>query len=218
VVNRFNEFMAGYKPTQLDEVRKVQTVGTDFSELLRKYEWVLVRNDSLPCGSQISEVLTPDEINSFLQGTKQYEDHRNYSWRNGLIMSILIQNSYNNGYNHFLLNTEALYKTNNFGFGIIGRKENPLFMSIEGEIWSKLGFGAKNCLFILNGGAGAQCGEKARFSEFRIEDFADLGCGWNAEDCTFKTPVWANIEQMRKNIPKSNTLIYFENGKEVIIK
>ena len=205
----FDDFLAGYNPGELEATRTVQVVGTDFSELLRMYEKVLdgeghasydyvgfVRNNR-----EVTEVLTPAEINSFFQATNRYEDHQLYSKKTGSMVSGLIQNSYNRGYNNFFLNTKNLPRISNLGAHIIGTKDDPIHISVEGNLCNKVGFAAYYSHFLLNGAVG-------------------IFGGWEAKHCTFKTPIWETIQQLRGRVLTgyNNTLIYIDQGKEVVIK
>jgi len=211
----FDDFISGYKLTQLDEVRRVQTVGTDFSELLRKYEEKL--NDPSLHHEDLTEVLTPSEINSFLQTTQQFGDHKYYFWKTGKILSTLLQSSYNQGYNHFNLETNNLSKISGIGH-LIGKEENHLVLSVQGDV-GNVGRRIQYSIFTINGVVEGGFGAHALNSTFIFNgpNRGDLGFG--AEDCTFKTPIWDNIQKMKEiiQINRGNTLIYIDNGKEVKI-
>ena len=221
-MSRFADSLAGYNIEELDEIRKVKAIGNDLSELLNKYELIL-ENDYLLVTTQFNYliqcfVLTPAEINSFLQSTKMYEDHGNYSRKTGRIISLLIQNSYNKGYNDFYLNTKALSNISNLGACVIGTEDNPLSVAVQGDIESNLGHGAQYSNFNLSGTVGDLCGSKARYSSFSLDRSVGERCGKGAIYCTFKTSVWENVEKIRGNLSGfSNTLIYINNGKEVRI-
>ena len=229
----FNDFLAGYKADELEEVRKVQTVGTDFSELMRKYERLLdeptpyldemintsYRDEMILIFShfhKITTILTPAEINSFLQTTQQYADHRYYH-RTGLVISSLINNSYSSGYNGFSINTtEDLPRINFVMNNIIGKETNPLLISVQGNIGYYVGYRTQYSAFTFNGSVG-ECGDEAQNSTFLFNGEAGLCSGRGAKNCTFKTPIWRNIEKLKKSLPEDNTLIYIDQGKEVKI-
>ena len=108
-MNQFADFLKVYKADELDLVRAVSVADATYSELMRKYEDHL-KNIERPSDLHfisdnkiITEILTPAGINSFLQATQQYEVNRKYSWETGIIISCLLQNSYNYGYNDFYL-------------------------------------------------------------------------------------------------------------------
>ena len=218
-MSRFNEFLAGYEPGQLEETRKVQTVGSGLSELMRKYELELDRFELFleVYNSNITEVLTPSEINSFLQTTQQFGGHQNYSWCTGRILSILLQNSYNKGYNHFNLETINLPRISGIGY-LIGKEENHLVLSVQGDV-GNVGRRIQYSIFTINGVVEGGFGAHALNSTFIFNgpNRGDLGFG--AEDCTFKTPIWDNIQKMKEiiQINRGNTLIYIDHGEEVRI-
>jgi len=216
----FNEFLAGYKADELEEVRKVQTVGTDFSELLRKYELELDRFELFleVYNSNITEVLTPSEINSFLQTTQQFGGHQNYSWCTGRILSVLLQNSYNKGYNHFNLETRNLPRISGIGY-LIGKEENHLILSVQGNVGIDVGRKTQYSTFTINGEIWSGCGLKAKHSTFTYNGAVGDLCGLEAKNCTFKTSIWENVAEMKKSINpyNRNTLIYIDHGEEVRI-
>jgi len=218
----FNDFIGGYKLGELEEVKKAQTVGTDFSELMRKYETVLDTHipdeaNFVLHSPNITEVLTSDEINSFLQVTQKYEDHIDYFWKTGLMFSSLIQNSYNNGYNGFRLNTTLLPGIDFMGSYIVGEEKNPIDVTILGNGALGVGYEANYSMFTINGDAGNGCGLYARFSSFTFNGRVNFISRLEMSHCTFKTTILDNVELLKKNIPqnKGNTLIYIDQGKEV---
>jgi len=241
-------FLAGYDAGELEATRKVQTVGTDFSELMRKYERFLDKDSFsedegkqfVGCNRDITEILTPDEINSFLQATQQHESHRNYSWNTGSMVSRLIQNSYNKGYNNFLLNlkNDYFYTHDNIGIHLLGTEATPLFLTIQGDVEHWCGEDAKYSSFTLSGDVGDCCGDGAQYSSYVVKGNAKNCCGLNARNstftfngtvgnlfgdgaiyCTFKTPLWGNIEKIKEVIDtkNGNIIIYIDQGKEVRI-
>ena len=223
-MNQFADFLKVYKADELDLVRAVSVADATYSELMRKYEDHL-KNIERPSDLHfisdnkiITEILTPAGINSFLQATQQYEVNRKYSWETGIIISCLLQNSYNYGYNDFYLNTKALSNISNLGACVIGTEDNPLSVAVQGDIESNLGHGAQYSNFNLSGTVGDLCGSKARYSSFSLDRSVGERCGKGAIYCTFKTSVWENVEKIRGNLSGfSNTLIYINNGKEVRI-
>ena len=215
----FDDFLAGYKPTQLEEVRKVKSINNDFSELLEKYKLALEHNSIWALEQETNNILSPVEINSFLQATRQYGDHKDYSWKTGFFLSHLILNSYRVGYNHFTLQTESLPLISGIGENIGGVKANPLSIFVQGNTGFFYGRHARYASFSCNGAVGEWSGSAAYHSNFRLDGEVRSKFGERASACVFKTSIRKNIEQLRKSIPrnKHNTLIYIDQGKEVII-
>ena len=203
-MDRFDDFLSGYEQGKLEEVKRVQTVGTDFSDLMKKYEEKLknpeIQNYAHYHVQIITEVLTPDEINHFLQATQQYADHKDYSWKTGYMFSSLIQNSYDQGYNDFRLNTTLLPGIDLMGSYIVGKRKDPVLVTVQGNL-------------------GFVCADEARHSVFIVNGTVEKHFGLEAQSCTFKTSIWSNIEEMKWSIPKrkDNVLIYLDDGKEMII-
>lgn len=120
-----------HKAQGVDKVREVEVIGDDkFAELFEKYEQFLKGRSF---GSKSTEILTPEEINLFLQATVVHEEHPSYVIITSLFISKLIQNSYNDGYNDFVLDTELLSSIMGLGYDLNGTEDNPINLTIYGE-------------------------------------------------------------------------------------
>jgi len=221
--------LSGYERGQLEEVRKVQTVGTDFSELMGKYEMVLgdERYDFSNLNLQklvlhspnITEVLTPEEINSFLQATRDYEEHKDYLWKTDLMMSCLIQNSYHQGFNRFNFEIRNFSIPPSLGIYLVGEEKNPIDVTILGNAVLDVGYKANYSMFTVNGDVGGSgCGLYARFSSFTFNGRVNFASKLERFHCTFKTTFWDNIAQMKENIPPGNRIIYINGETEQLVR
>jgi len=224
-LGRFDEFLAGYEPGELEEVRKVQVIDNEFPALMKKYEKTLDdersgfinHSDFSRINQNITEVLRPAEINSFLHSTRIYEDHQRYSWKTALVLSSLIQNSYNKGYNHFMLTNPDHPNLPFMGAYIIGQEKNPLYLTLQGDVGVRCGERARYCVLNFNGDVDRFCGFLATDSTFIFKGEAGKKSGTSTNRCTFKTPIWDDIKEMKKHVPKEqgNILILLLNGEEV---
>ena len=121
----------------------------------------------------IDEVLQPQEINQFLQGTIVYDTSRHDDGNavmTGCFITRLIQNSYNAGYNGFMINTELLTNPLSFlGDKLQGTSEDHLRLDIKGDLYNSPGFGSEYCHFKVGGNAGYfDLGWYARNSVFTL--------------------------------------------------
>ena len=179
-----------------DEKKKPKEGIPNLEGLLKKYEKVLEKPSNLEYKKMIGhidDILTPKEINLFLQQTIKYENHRNYcNHHTSYFISKLMQNSYKAGNNNFFLHTSALNEIGDLCTEIVGRKNKPICITIEGnvgariasrvkyaniEIKSKkikiLGFKAVSSTFKIHANVGKGIGERSIRSNFEI--FGDAG-------------------------------------------
>lgn len=128
-----------YKAGNVEEERNPEIVGENpFSALLEEYKTFLeIKFEELPRwvidGNEITEVLSPDQINAFLQSTVEFENHEHYKTKTGYFISALIQKSYNAGYNDFFLSTKMLSPVNELASLLQGTPENHIRVRIENE-------------------------------------------------------------------------------------
>ena len=120
-----------------DEKKEIEVVGEHkFSKLLETYELFLRRKDFFVKDKEIldeiEDVLSVEDINTLLQLTIRYEDYEEeYSRCTGLFINRLIKNSYNAGYNNFVLNTMALSRSlDNLGENFCGLPYRMIYVQI----------------------------------------------------------------------------------------
>ncbi|MFH1638029.1 MAG: hypothetical protein ABIB71_06395 [Candidatus Woesearchaeota archaeon] len=188
------DFLSGYSGLEAPEERKEQKlegslICEGFEELIGKYEKILAitrfDDNFSKVIAEIGIVLTPEQINSFLQATIRCERHKNYQWTTGFFITRLMQNSHNAGNNKFTLNTKALSKDiHHIGWPLKGRGDNLLEVIIDGDVGNDCGLGAKNIeQFYIGGNAGPGCGSGAEnIGQFYIGRNAGNECGALAEN------------------------------------
>ncbi|MFH1637494.1 MAG: hypothetical protein ABIB71_03655 [Candidatus Woesearchaeota archaeon] len=168
-----DDIFSGYSKLEAPEERKEHKVEGSlffegFEELMRQYEGLVKlvtwNNDFKKIISGVNSVLTPEQINSFLQATIKYEGHKKYSQNTGFFITRLIQNSHNAGNNKFTLHTKALSKEiNGIGYELKGRGNNVLEIIVDGDAGHSCGYEAENINRIyISGNAQNWCGLRAK--------------------------------------------------------
>ncbi|MBI4453216.1 hypothetical protein HY636_01080 [Candidatus Woesearchaeota archaeon] len=202
-----DDLIRGYTARRPDERKEIEVVGEHkFGEVLRKYERCLEMNAEYKLEDpakaydyikeNVKEVLTPADINAFLQATIIYEDNKWYSRRTGEFISQLIQNSYEAGYNNFILNTtkSIIY----LGLELKGCPERRISVYIDGDTGIFCGEKASYSSFIINGNMDGGGCTLANNSAFTINGTIVQNLfGHNATSCIFKT---SNKETLGKLI------------------
>ncbi|MFH1638133.1 MAG: hypothetical protein ABIB71_06930 [Candidatus Woesearchaeota archaeon] len=193
-----DDIFSGYSKLETPEERMEHKVEGSlmfegFEELMKAYEEVIsIKNlgktqTNEKIVIELPYILTPKEINTFLQSTVRYEDYENYGWNTGFFLTSLIQNSYNHGNTKFLLNTKTLSKEiNSIGNSLKGKKNKIIELSIRGDVGDCCGSNAEHINLSVEGNAGDCCGSSATNSILNISGDVGWGCGaYNAQHSTF---------------------------------
>ena len=166
------------------EIVATPVVVDRFEDLMKKYEQGLdFGAREVWTKNNVHDVFLPSDINLFLQQTREYEDHVNYSENTGFFISQLIQNSYTAGHTDFELDVNSLKPIDYFTSNISGTKERRASIVIKGETGDACGSNAHHSTFIIKK-AGHWCGWESKYSTFTIEK-AGHKCGIHAENSTF---------------------------------
>ena len=172
-----------------DEKKEAKESSNDLEDLLGKFEESLRLEHfgeyNRHINKTINDVLTPEQINSFLQTTITYENDKNYQHYMGLFVSKLIQNSYDNGHNNFVLNTKALKEMHSIGYKLEGTEEKQIQITIEGNTGKWCGLTAKNSTFNIKGNAGDGCGRDSNHTTFNIKGNTGNWCGEESKHTTY---------------------------------
>ncbi len=179
-----------YKGIRLpDTVREQTNRDSGLSDLLVKYEEFLNKESDF---DQIEKIinketisLTPDKIDDFLQQTILYENHKDYQTITGILISQLIQTSYNAGNNDFELNTKKLKTIDRIGAYLIGKERNPIIITIQGNTGYKSGLLSENSIFNIKGNTGDCYGWESKGCTFNIEKDAGDQCGYLSTNSIF---------------------------------
>ena len=184
-----DDLFRGFDAEKPEEEKPIEVVGADrFKALTAAYERLL-EVETIPEADEEMEkmtlVLTPNDINAFLQTIFRYEQNIKYSWRTGELISKLIQNSYNAGYNDFNLSTVNLKKIHDVGIELKGRKEQPIRITVIGNTGDHCGIRSKNLIYHIQGNTGDNYGHRSEDSIFTVQGNTSNTCGWGAKNSTF---------------------------------
>ncbi|MFH1638032.1 MAG: hypothetical protein ABIB71_06410 [Candidatus Woesearchaeota archaeon] len=185
---QIDDVFSGYSKLETPEERKEHKVEGSlmfegFEELVKIYLGLFEIEGLYPFYANeaiindINEVLAPEQINAFLQATAKYDTHRYYDWCTGLLISKLIRNSYNSGYNDFYFNTRSLERIEHLGKSIQGKPKEPIKVTIDGDVGSWCGDSSRYSIFEIKGNAEFCCGGGSYFSTYIIGGEIEGQCG-----------------------------------------
>jgi glutamate synthase domain-containing protein 3 len=97
-------------------------------------------------------------------------------WNTGLFLTAIIQISYTYGHNNFTLTTGDSHIVY-IGHELKGTIDNKIIITVDGNVGADCGQGAEYSIFRIQGNANYGCGLETKFSEFNIQGNADYGCG-----------------------------------------
>ncbi len=185
-----------------DQIREQTTQDkSKISNLILEYEKILF-SDIDYGGIDIAEnyikspidILTPEEINSFLRMTVAYEEYktgkndklnedREYIIATSTFISRLIQHSFNAGHNDFEINLYGMKKMMGNAAHLKGRPDEYIRVKIIGDEIGSIG----------------RCTE---FCEIDAKGKVDSNIGYNSKNCIFKIDEinFLNCEQQNNNI------------------
>lgn len=132
----------------------------------------------------IVHVLSPNQIDLFLQSTMIFEDHQNYVDLTGLFVTKLVQNSYSNGYNDFILNTMNLPALNRLGsYLCAGLERDEPRCIVRGDIGGHCFEAASGIALQLKGDAGTYFGKDLKSSSVEVWGDIDRNALRDAHGC-----------------------------------
>ena len=162
-----------------DLIPGLETLLIKLDQLISKgYHW---ENKIL---SEIDEILTPEHINRLLPKIRGIHEEITSKYKTGSFFSKLIQNSYDAGYNNFIINT-LLEGINGLGNETKGTKDNPIKIKIFGNTGDSCGISAEYCNFEIHGNVDQWFGTHARNSDFKIYGNVKCWCASHARDSNF---------------------------------
>ncbi len=161
-------------------------------------------------------ILSPEDIDHFLQTTKIFDDHRYYEYDIGIFISRLIQSSYEAGHNDFCLNTDYLNDLGNIGAGLRGKDETPIKISIKGDVKYTCGAYAENCEFNITGNTGQWLGDGSNRCVFNIDGNIDIFGGTAAKNCKFISKDNASYDNLKNFAYNNNTIFLTDSSGHIL--
>jgi hypothetical protein len=230
-----DDLVTSYAAQPIDEVGVVQLDDSVFETLLEQYQ-VFVDDNNVKYSTDeligklkpITEILTPDEINRFLQCSVTYEQYRYYAVTISFFITKLIQNSHDAGHNEFVLDLSTLTEKLFFlGYKLQGTEERPLQIELSGDTGGTFGSKSHYLTTIVHGEANKNCapnsrnfvgtfhGNVGRGSFFRAESitvtlYGEIGdqCGIESVNGTYRTPNKETAAKLLYMIPEGNEVVY----------
>jgi len=236
-----DDLVKRYSPKKVEEEKRIIAADAlDYAPLFEKYlQYVETFCPRSLDVEFIDEILSPDDINLFLQASIPFEDLQSsfpfedkaYCIAMGLFLSRLIQNSYQAGHNNFYLNTKNILPLSELGMCFQGEEENPLKLTIDGDTGKNLGSRATNSMMTVHGNT-ISLGDFISHCTFilhgKLEKHSLVELfGKPITDCIFKTPNQETLQTLLKIIHKhkyrdtlsGNKIISIqEDGSEEMIK
>jgi len=169
------------RASQVEEVREIEASKNFFIGLHEIFVRGLEMQVPIFEFRSARNILTPNQINKFLQNTMTYENHYAYSETTGLFISQLLQNSYDAGINNFTLNTTQLKDIHYLGREIKGTPEKPINITVIGNIGEVLGNRSQYSRFNIEGSAGKNCGNSSQNATYNITGNTEDRCGSESE-------------------------------------
>ena len=211
--NGLDELIQGLSVKTLEESKSVTRTGrSTFDVLLEKYDLLVQKgvNDQgvntkervIYLQQEVVEILSPQEITSLASVLYIHaEDYRPNFWYSemeaqniSMLLTRLIQNSYDAGNNHFLIDTTNMFSIYNtpsmnrlfeLGYGLTGRKENPIHLNINGNPGTHFLTKAHYVKAAVQGSVDDFCGYKSKHLAVTISHDAKSLCGGHSYASSF---------------------------------
>lgn len=241
------EVIEGLTPQGLEETKEAVVSGSTskvISSVLQLYHSYLqdVRelntqaffNPDLKTETKDVDILTPAEINAFLQLSIMYEDHPDQDLCLGNFLGKLIRRSYLAGFNDFFLQCESSNLVHYLD-QLKGCEKNPIRIAVYGDLGSGNFDLSRQVDTVLYGNCESAPGREAEDCTFYIKEevlgrlpgmvfWPFQGTLWwddKAErtHCTFKTNNPNLAAAMQNTVPPGNRIIFVKNdGTKTILR
>ena len=148
----------GYTANDIENISEIEVIDDgDVSAAIGDYRIFLekeIRFDRVKGECDTKIVLSPSQIEMFLQKTSKFHQHKNYSKHTGSFLSSLIQNSYNEGHNDFYFNLHNQPLISRLGRNICARDNNPLNLYVDGNLGNSVMTDSKYIDVVIKGNVG----------------------------------------------------------------
>ncbi len=137
-----------YSPQKVEEEKEI-IINPNLDPIYKKYlQYEDIKYIKKFTKKMLPEIISPEDINTFVRLVKPGIYFR---LAMGHFLSRLIQNSYDDGNNNFLLDLKQLPKVNYLGSAFTGTEENPLTVTVEGDVGWNLCHDARNANLTIHG-------------------------------------------------------------------
>jgi formylmethanofuran dehydrogenase subunit C len=191
----------GYDASDVENTSTIE-VTSGVAELIEDYKVYSYLSEQDKNKYPIKTVLSPGEINRFLQATRPYKEIRSSTLRTGSYINALIENSYNEGYNDFYLNLVDLPFVTSILKNISADEKNPIKIKIDGGSGHAFCNNAKNINAIINGNIYANSCLEAKNLNLLINGTIYNGFGEKSENMSLcvKGDIYSTFCLASKNL------------------
>ena len=216
-----DNLVSGYSPSKVEEeiVLESSSFREEHEELFLNYHTDLeTRHSPHYCRrhspfNHIKDVLLPEEINIFLLSTVPYEKYDSYSRTTGWMVSKLIQNSFDVGYDDFSLRA-GFFQLDFLASYLRGRKEKPVQVEIFGNCGQDVAYGMRWVDLVIHGNVYNNSFRSVLDSTITLHGMAE---GWGIAQLgagtTFKTSNSKALDVLLKNVPLIKPVVF--PGKKI---
>ena len=221
----------GYDAGDVENKNKIEVLGSDNLSYVLKYYFAQLSIKSNQINNnfkyKLKTVLTPKEINDFIQMTISFEDNKQYDLITKYAIDCLIENSYSEGNDEFNLdftntidfsylfhirvNYNLPIKINSKGNlgDCVCRSEN-MILTHDGNLGENFGFSSNNLLSYIKGNVGPSAGDSTL--DFKSTIVGDVGSGMFG-DCSkgLVVSIKGDIHSFPNSYPRG-AKIYLDGG------
>jgi hypothetical protein len=180
-VDPFGEDFISKEPQKQEKVKPVLDKAVMINYLV--YCATMNEKDFVKNTSKHLEVLSPAQISMCFERIKEHGKVKRYS---GIFLSKLIRDSYNNNHNGFHLDVGDCRNIDSLCDHLIGKEDNPLKVTVNGDTGGAFGFRSENCIYHIYGDTDNLFGAHSISCEYYIEgDVHGPNPGAGAKNCKF---------------------------------
>jgi hypothetical protein len=152
----------GYNATNVEHENKIEVVPCENMEKVLKVFDKFIEKKYVNVDKHLSSnVLTPDEISTFMKIMPIYSHHENYLSVSVRFVEYLTKYSYDHGHNNFYFNFDNNIYLDYF-LKIKAEKDRPLKIFIDGDVGEYFGELSKNIEVLITGTVGDNFGHRAK--------------------------------------------------------
>lgn len=189
------------KEVSLDS--QIETIISEYEAQRESFKPGRIQN----CPS-LSVVPTPAEVTSLFNAFKEDKDSR-YRFL-GRFVSLMVQKSYQAGFNEFYINSEGV-RVDYLPCFLKGRKENPLRIRVDGDLGRYCGIQMEHVYLTVGGTVGESFSGDSSMCQFDVQKIVENG------DVLFNKIALRNNETRRDLHPKKCTYVVYNKDDFVFL-